>query len=127
LTNPEDLAHEQAKSLIRATRPGSIVTTEHVLAEYLNYFSAWGADLRLGASHNVDQTLANQAVQVLLSTRETFMSGLDLYRRRPDKGYSPTDCISTQTMRRMGLTEALTNDRHFDQEGFRALFRDSIA
>jgi predicted nucleic acid-binding protein len=29
-----------------------------------------------------------------------------------------------QMMRREGLTEALTNDRHFEQEGFRALLRD---
>ena len=43
---------------------------------------------------------------------------------RPDKGYSLTDCISMQTMRREGLTEILTNDRHFEQEGFRALFRN---
>jgi predicted nucleic acid-binding protein len=26
-------------------------------------------------------------------------------------------------MRREGITEALTNDRYFEQEGFRALFR----
>jgi predicted nucleic acid-binding protein len=38
-------------------------------------------------------------------------------------GYSLTDCISMQTMRREALTEVLTNDRHFEQEGFRALFR----
>jgi predicted nucleic acid-binding protein len=30
-----------------------------------------------------------------------------------------------QAMRREGIVEALTNDRHFEQEGFRALFRDS--
>jgi hypothetical protein len=30
-----------------------------------------------------------------------------------------------QTMRHERLTEALTNDRRFEQEGFRALFRDS--
>jgi predicted nucleic acid-binding protein len=28
-----------------------------------------------------------------------------------------------QTMKREGLTEVLTNDKHFEQEGFRALFR----
>jgi predicted nucleic acid-binding protein len=28
-----------------------------------------------------------------------------------------------ETMRREGLTDVLTNDRHFEQEGFRALFR----
>jgi predicted nucleic acid-binding protein len=55
--------------------------------------------------------------------RESFLSGLQLYRDRPDKGYSLTDCISMQTMRREELTEVLTNDRHFEQEGFRALFR----
>jgi predicted nucleic acid-binding protein len=30
-----------------------------------------------------------------------------------------------QTMRREGLTDIPTNDRHFEQEGFRARFRDS--
>jgi predicted nucleic acid-binding protein len=29
-----------------------------------------------------------------------------------------------QTMRKEGLAEVLTNDRHFEQEGFRALFRE---
>jgi predicted nucleic acid-binding protein len=28
-----------------------------------------------------------------------------------------------QAMRREGLTDVLTNDRHFEQEGFQALFR----
>jgi predicted nucleic acid-binding protein len=53
------------------------------------------------------------------------LGGLALYRARPDKGYSLTDCISMQTMRREGLMDVLTNDRHFEQEGFRALFQDS--
>jgi hypothetical protein len=48
-----------------------------------------------------------------------------LYSARPDKGYSLVDCISMQTMWREGIAEVLTNDRHFEQEGFRALFRDS--
>jgi len=49
---------------------------------------------------------------------------MELYWQRPDKGYSLTDCISTQSMRQRGITAALTNDRHFEQEGFRALVRD---
>jgi len=35
------------------------------------------------------------------------------------------DCISMETMRREGWTEVLTNDRHFEQEGFDPVFRDS--
>ena len=62
-------------------------------------------------------------VLVVPPNRGSFHGGLELYRARPDKGYSLVDCISMQTMRREGLTDVLTNDRHFEQEGFRALFR----
>jgi predicted nucleic acid-binding protein len=30
-----------------------------------------------------------------------------------------------ETMRRERITDVLTNDRHFQQEGFRPIFRDS--
>ncbi len=61
-------------------------------------------------------------------SRQTFLWELELYRARPDKSYSLTDCISMQTMRREGLTHVLTNERHFEQdEGFRAIFREPEA
>jgi len=69
--------------------------------------------------------LTNQATRVVLSSKEIFLAGLNLYRARPDKGFSLTDCISMEVMRREAVTDALTNDRHFEQEGFRALFRSS--
>jgi predicted nucleic acid-binding protein len=53
------------------------------------------------------------------------LSWLNLFEDRPDKGYSLTDCMSMQVMRRDGLTEVLTNDHHFSQEGFRILFPSS--
>jgi predicted nucleic acid-binding protein len=43
---------------------------------------------------------------------------LPLYERRPDKQYSLIDCISMNVMRRKGISEILTRDRHFSQEGF---------
>jgi predicted nucleic acid-binding protein len=74
---------------------------------------------------NVEAILHDPTVRVLPQRHESFVAGFELYRARPDKGYSLVDCISMQTMRREGLTEVLTNDRHFEQEGFRTLFRDS--
>ena len=53
-----------------------------------------------------------------------FHLGLDLYRQRPDKEWSLTDCISFEIMRARGFTKALTTDRHFVQAGFRALLRE---
>ncbi len=54
-------------------------------------------------------------------SRASFLSGLAFYEARPDKGYSLTDCISMETMRREGITEILTHDAHFAQEGFTLL------
>ena len=64
-------------------------------------------------------------VRIVPQTTASFLAGLTLYHGRLDKGYSLTDCISMQTMRIEGITDVLTNDAHFEQEGFRALFRES--
>jgi uncharacterized protein len=53
--------------------------------------------------------------------RRSFDAGWEPYRRRRDKEWTLTDCISFEIMRKMKLTEALTGDRHFEQAGFRAL------
>jgi predicted nucleic acid-binding protein len=57
-------------------------------------------------------------VVVRQQSHQTFLDGLALYKRRLDKGYSLTDCISMEAMREEGLTRILTHDAHFAQEGF---------
>ena len=47
---------------------------------------------------------------------------LALYEARPDKDYSLTDCRSMVALRALGISEVLTNDHHFTQEGFTILF-----
>lgn len=122
-TNVQDDAHEKAKALTRSLVPDLIVTTEEVLTEYLNYFAGWGSHFRAKASLNVQDMRASRHLRIAAQTAESFLAGFDLYRARLDKGYSLTDCISMQTMRREGLAQILTNDAHFEQEGFRALLR----
>jgi uncharacterized protein len=41
-----------------------------------------------------------------------------LFLDRPDKSYTLTDCLSFVIMRRLGISEAITLDAHFEQEGF---------
>ncbi len=45
-------------------------------------------------------------------------TALAFLRARPDKTYSLCDAVSFLIMRDRGITEALTTDTHFDQEGF---------
>lgn len=118
LTDPADAAHRRATEV-----EGDIVTTDEVLTEYLNYFSGQEPFVRRKVSMAVERILRATTVEVIPQSRESFLAGVKLYQSRLDKGYSLTDCISMQTMRREGLVEVLTNDRHFEQEGFQPLFR----
>ena len=99
----------------------STYTTEEVLTELLNYFGARGPYFRTAASRLVERMRADPSIQILPQSHEGFLAGIGLYQARPDKGYSLTDCISMETMRREGLSEVLTNDEHFAQEGLTCL------
>jgi len=100
-----------------------MITTDEVLTEFLAALSASGLNLRRQAAKMVRAILSNPRVTVLPQTRETFLRRLELYQKRGDKEYSLTDCTSMNTMRSMSLSEALTNDRHFEQEGFTILIK----
>ena len=71
----------------------------------------------------VDTLRANPRVTIVPFSDVLFDEGIELYRRRPDKGWSLTDCISFVVMTDEGLSESLTADRHFEQAGFVALLK----
>jgi predicted nucleic acid-binding protein len=63
----------------------------------------------------------NPAVEIVPASEALYRRGLELYRDRPDKDWSLTDCVSFVVMPEQGLAEALTGDHHFKQAGFVAL------
>ena len=110
----------------KAARSGSgevfIVTTDEVLTEFLAALSR-GEHMRKQAARMVRAILENPNVKVVPQTRDSFLKGLAFYEDRSDKEYSLTDCISMNVMRAESLGEVLTNDRHFEQEGFAVLIK----
>jgi predicted nucleic acid-binding protein len=100
-----------------------LVTTEEVLLEVLSAYSGAGSYLRGKAVKTARLIMTGIDVTVMPQTHQTFMMGLDFYESRADKAYSIVDCISMNTMRQMGITEVLTNDHHFTQEGFTILIK----
>lgn len=123
LADVTDCFHQRVLSLTAERATSGIVTTDEVLTEYLTFFSS-SRPFRRRAAAGVQNLLVSTVVRVIPQSRESFRAGVQLYAARPDKGYSLVDCISMETMRREGLHEVLTNDRHFEQEGFRVLFRE---
>ena len=96
----------------------SLVTTEDVLSEFLTAVSAHGDHVRRLACRLTREILNDPGIEVVAQSHESFLAGLALYERRPDKRYSLVDCISMNVMRQQGIQEILTHDRHFEQEGF---------
>ena len=88
LTLPGDSAYARAQQVT-----DDIVTTEEVLTEYLTFFCTAPEYLRREVTANVEAILIDPGVQVVPQTHDSFAAGFDLYRTRPDKGYSLTDCI----------------------------------
>lgn len=125
LADYTDTHHQRAIALTSELATRRIVTTDEVLTEYMNFFSTSTERSRRQVARSVQGILQSSSITVIPQSRESFLAGRDLYENRADKGHSLTDCISMQTMRREGLFEVLTNDRHFEQEGFRVLFRNS--
>jgi predicted nucleic acid-binding protein len=121
LFNPKDQWHGRAIDASKLVAETKLITTEDVLVELLNFFSEYGEKARRGAVAQAEGILSAANIEVTPQSHDAFMAGLTLYRARPDKGYSLTDCISMHTMRERGVTEILTHDDHFRQEGFTVL------
>jgi predicted nucleic acid-binding protein len=123
LSNRRDQWHAQVIAFNHTLRAYHLYTTDEVLAEFLTFCSEGSPHTRRQATRFARNILVDPHVTVLPQTHASFLDGLALYESRLDKHYSLTDCISMHAMRSEGLTEVLTNDRHFEQEGFRILFR----
>jgi predicted nucleic acid-binding protein len=117
----DDAWHHAAKSARASRNQSQLVTTHEVLVEFLSAVGGRGALLRSRALQSVRAIMTTTATKVVPQSEASFLAGLDLYAHRSDKEYSLVDCISMQTMRQLGITEVLTNDHHFTQEGFTIL------
>lgn len=100
---------------------GRLVTTEYVLMEFVDALSQ--PPVRRSALAAVGLLRRQPAVRIVAASTALMDEGLALHALYADKAWSLTDCISFSVMKREGLSDALTSDRHFEQAGFRALLR----
>jgi len=122
IVNPRDHWTEAAKAAKLQLGEALIVTTDEVLTEFLAALRS-GEHMRKQAARMVRIILENPNVKVIPQTRDSFLKGLSFYESRNDKEYSLIDCISMNVMRNESLVEVLTNDRHFEQEGYSVLIK----
>ena len=119
LLSERDAAHGAARRWQTAGGLREVVTTSWVLVEVADGMRE--PFERETCSTFIDYLRGAPAIRIIPATEQLLWRGFELYRKRPDKAWSLTDCISFVVMQDEGLTEALKGDRHFEQAGYRAL------
>jgi uncharacterized protein len=120
LYDSHDAFHEDAVRAFR--RADRLLTHNYVLAELVALVNARNLP-RQDALAYISDLLDHPLIEVLWVDEAFHRAGLELLFRRTDKSYSLCDAISFLQMQARGVTEALTTDRHFEQEGLVRLLK----
>lgn len=120
---PNDQWRAAARAARRRLGRVELVTTDEVLTEFLAALSRGGPRVRSAAAQAVRAMLSGSNVRLIPQSRESFSRALGRYEARGDKEYSLQDCASMNVMEAESITQILTNDRHFEQEGFTVLMK----
>lgn len=98
------------------------LTHSYVLAEFVPLCHARRLNRPRVLAFAAD-LLDDPHVELVWVDEPLHRSALSLLQARPDKTYSLCDAVSFVLMRQRGITDALTTDRHFEQEGFVRLLK----
>ena len=120
LCDTRDALHEA--SVIACRNAPRMITHSYVLAEFVPLAHVRGLSRELALSF-MTEVLGNRLVEKYWVDEGLHRSALALLRSRADKDYSLSDAVSFVLMRKLGTREALTTDRHFEQEGFVRLLK----
>lgn len=117
LANAHDALHPEARQTMRRLhREGRrLVTTEFALVEVGDALAS--SRTRSHAVEFIEGLRHWSTLEIAPATSYLLSQGWDLYRRRPDKDWSLTDCISFAVMTERGIAQAFTSDHHFEQAG----------
>jgi predicted nucleic acid-binding protein len=98
------------------------LTHNYIIAEYVALAHARHLPRSSILSFVVD-LLDNPDIETIWVDEGLHRAAVKLLLTRPDKGYSLCDSVSFVVMRQHGIVEALSTDRHFEQEGFIRLLK----
>lgn len=111
----KDQDHEAAKLFLQGNT-SLLITSDYVMDETVTLLLS-----RVGHSYAVkflDMLQTSQNVTLIYLTPDYIAATIDLFRNRPDKAWSFTDCSSFVLMKAFRIQTAFTFDEHFSQAGF---------
>ncbi len=96
-----------------------LVTHDGILLEVGNGFA--GVTMRRQAYQLRQKIQQTEFIELVPLSEPLIAAGWELFIERPDKDWGIVDCISFRLMADLGISDALTADKHFEQAGFTKL------
>ena len=115
-----DARHTDAVSLLESAKVR--FTHNYVLAELVALCNARGLDRGVTLGF-ITALTDDPAIMMVWVGQKEHRSAIEFLGARQDKKYSLCDAMSFLVMEQHAMTEALTTDHHFEQEGFTRLLR----
>ncbi|MEA5620991.1 PIN domain-containing protein [Cronbergia sp. UHCC 0137] len=117
----DEAQHKTAVGLI-SNYNGLFITHNYVLAELIALALVRRFPRSTVLMYSLE-LMENPNVEMIWVDEILHREAMDLLLVRQDKTYSLCDAISFVLMRKKGIQEALTTDKHFEQEGFTRLLQ----
>lgn len=116
-----DNMNKKAASTFRkaAKEKTRFVTTDYVLDEIATLLNARGHGYLI--SELFTGIFTSKACRIAWMDQDRFLKTRKFFIKHLDHNWSFTDCFSFVVMKELGLTEALTKDRHFQEAGLHPL------
>ena len=120
LYHKDEPEHLQAVEIYDAAR--MYLTHSYILAEFVPLAHVRKLP-RAKSLQFTEGILSDSTVELVWVDEKLHRQAVELLQKRPDKNYSLCDAVSFVIMRERGITESLTTDKHFEQDGFVRLLK----
>lgn len=123
IVNKSDELHHTALQVkkILIENKATLTTTDFVVIETANSLSR--LPMRRLATELIEFIMYSGLVGLVRANHDLIEQAWSLYKSRNDKEWSLTDCISFVVMKQNKITDAFTNNHHFEQSGFNILIK----
>lgn len=113
-----DSMHKKASSILHnaADKKICFVTTDYILDEVATLLNVRGLDHLL--SDLFESIFTSRACRIEWMDQDRFLKTKSFFLKHSDHSWSFTDCFSFIIMKELGLTKALSKDKHFREAGF---------
>jgi hypothetical protein len=115
MVDGDDKHHPEAIDFLRGLGKVTLLVTSHIFDEAMTLIKArLGSEVAIRTGRQLRLSTLFRLIHISEGDDE---AAWEIFRQYTDKDWSYTDCSCLAVMRKLGITEVLSFDHHFDQMG----------